>query len=260
MSFNSLKCELEFACLSCVREGIPFTIKCDASEHTIAATLNQGGQPVAFHSRTLTLTELRYPIVEKEAEAIIAAVRKCSHYLHGQKFLLITDQRAVAYMFNPQRIGKIKNMKLQIWRSESGNFNYEIIHKPGKDNVIPDTFSRVCSIAYNNGLDLSKMHQQLGHPGVTRLLHFVRTKNLPFSVDDVKRLCSTCKICAELKLNFFRKRPETLIKAMRPWERIFIDFKGPLEGKNPYLLFVINEFSRYPFAFPCRDMTTSTVI
>ena len=47
---------------------------------------------------------------------------------------------------------------------------------------------------------------------------------------------------------------------MRPWERISINFKGPLEGKNPYLLFVIDEFSRYPFAFPCRDMTTSTVI
>ena len=129
MAFNSLKCELESACLLCIRECIPFTIECDASEHTIAVTLNQGGQqPVAFHSRTLTPTELRYSIIEKEAAAIIDAVRKWSHYLHGQKFLLITDQRVVAYMFNPQRNGKIKNMKLQIWRSELGNFNYEIIH------------------------------------------------------------------------------------------------------------------------------------
>ena len=215
MAFNSLKCELESACLLCVKEGNPFTIECNASEHTNAATLNQGGQPVTFHSRILAPTELRYPIVEKEAAAIIDAVRKWSHYLHGQKFLLITDQRAVAYMFIPQRTGKIKNMKLQIWRSELENFNYKIIRKLGKDNVVPDTFSRVCSITYN-GLDLSKMHQQLGHPGVTRLVHFVRTKNLPFSVDDVKRVCSTCKICADLKPKFFRKLPETLKKFMRP--------------------------------------------
>ena len=33
MAFNSLKCELESACLSFVREDIPFKIKCDASEH-----------------------------------------------------------------------------------------------------------------------------------------------------------------------------------------------------------------------------------
>ena len=77
---------------------------------------DQGGQPVAFHSQTLSPTKLRYPIVEKEAAAIINAVRKWSHYLHGQKILLITDQRAVAYMFYPQRTGKIKNMKLQIWK------------------------------------------------------------------------------------------------------------------------------------------------
>ena len=130
MAFNSLKCELESACLSCVREGIPFTIECDASEHTIAATLNQGGQPVAFHSRTLTPTELLehlHPLSyvipsQKKKLQQLSMQSKSGHYLHGQKFLLITDQRAVAYMFNPQRTGKIKNMKLQIWRTELGNF------------------------------------------------------------------------------------------------------------------------------------------
>ena len=100
MAFNSLKCELESACLSCVGEGIPFAVECDASEYTIAATLNQGGQPVAFLFRTLIPTELRHPVVEKETAAIIDAVRKWSHYLHGQKFLLTTDQKADAYMFN----------------------------------------------------------------------------------------------------------------------------------------------------------------
>ena len=73
----------------------------------------------------------------------------------------------------------------------------------------------------------------------------MRTKNLPFSVDDVKRVCFTCKICAELKPKFFQKPPETLMKAMRPWERISIDFKGPLKGKNPYLLFVIVTLSHF---------------
>ena len=59
IAFNSLKCELESACLSCVKEGIPCTIECDASEHTIAAILNQWEQPVAFHFRKLTSTKLR---------------------------------------------------------------------------------------------------------------------------------------------------------------------------------------------------------
>ena len=47
---------------------------------------------------------------------------------------------------------------------------------------------------------------------------------------------------------------------MRPRERISIGFKSLLDGCNKYVLFVIDEFIRYPFAFPCRDITTATVI
>ena len=194
-AFSLVKKDIEGACLTSVREGIPFTVECDASEHTVAATINQGGKPVAFYSRTLSSSERKYPIVEKEAVAIMDAVKKWKHYLYGRKFLLITDQRAVAFVYNPQRTGKIKNMKLEIWRSELGDFDYEIIHRPGKDNHVPDTLSRACSITHY-GLNLNEIHQQLGHPGVTRLCHFVRTKNLPFSVDEVKNDCSRCRICA----------------------------------------------------------------
>ena len=47
---------------------------------------------------------------------------------------------------------------------------------------------------------------------------------------------------------------------MRPWDRISIDFKGPLSGKHKYLLTVVDKFSRFPFAFPCSNMTTETFI
>ena len=54
----------------------------------------------------------------------------------------------------------------------------------------------------------------------------------------------------------------TLIKEMKPMERLSIDFKGPLPSNTPdkYLPVIIDEHSRFPFVFPCRDMTTSTVI
>ena len=258
-TFKALKSELLKASLTCVDDGLPFTVECDASNHTLAATLNQGGRPVAFHSRTFTPCERRYSTVEKEAVAIIDAIRKWSHYLYPKRFRLVTDQRAVSFLFNPQRLGKIKNTKIQLWRTELGNFDYDIIHKSGKQNAVPDALSRVSCVMYN-GLDLTEMHKVLGHPGVTRLCHFVKTKNLPFSIDDVKQVCSNCRICAEVKPRFFHKPPETLIKAMQPWERLSIDFKGPLEGRNKYILFVIDEYSRFPFAFPCKDMSASTVV
>ena len=102
--------------------------------------------------------------------------------------------------------------------------------------------------------------QQTGHPGIFQLSHFVRFKNLLFSTEGVKKVCTSSKICAELKPQFYRRPPEQLIKSLRPWDRISIDFKGPLSGKPKYMLIVVDQFSGFSFAFPCSNMTTETVI
>ena len=41
-----------------------------------------------------------------------------------------------------------------------------------------------------------------------------------------------------------------------------MDFKGPLPSAstNKYILTIVDEYSRFPFVFPCKDVTTQTVI
>ena len=109
---------------------------------------------------------------------------------------------------------------------------------------------------------LTDIHVALCHPGVTRMLHFVRSKKLPYSTEDVKRVCSNCRVCAELKPQFYKTSQGVLIKATQPMERLSIDFKGPLptSTSNPYLLTIIDEYSRFPFAFACPNISSSTVI
>ena len=95
------------------------------------------------------------------------------------------------------------------------------------------------------------------------MLHFVRTKNLPFSTEDVKRVNSSCRTCAQVKPDFFKPTEDQhLIKATRPMERLSIDFKGPLptNSRNKYLFTAVDEYSRFPFAVPFVDMSSSTVI
>ena len=75
-SFELFKTELAKAALRSVDESLPFTVECDASDIAVSATLNQGGRPVAFMSRTLRGSERHYPAFEKEATAVIEAVRK----------------------------------------------------------------------------------------------------------------------------------------------------------------------------------------
>ena len=65
-----------------------------------------------------------------------------------------------------------------------------------------------------------------------------------------------------LKPRFVKPINPPLIKATQPFERISIDFKGPLPSvsDNKYMLTIIDEFSRFPFVYPCKDMLTDTVI
>ena len=204
-AFNMLKSDMELAAFRPIDEGIPFVVECDASETTLSATLNQGGRPVAFMSRTLQSSEMHYPPVEKEATAIIEAVRKWEHLLARQHFTIITDQRSVAFMLDNRKRTKIKNNKIQGWRLELASFSYTITYRPGVDNVGPDTLTRAfCASVTETNSNLSKMHNGLCHTGVTCMLHFVRLKNLPYSTEEVKKVCSSCRICAELKPHFHR--------------------------------------------------------
>ena len=259
--FNALKKEIEKAVLLSIDENLPFVVECDASDVAISATLNQNGRPVAFMSRTFQGSEVHYPAVEKEATAIVEAVRKWSHLLSRQHFTLITDQRSVAFMLDNRKRTKIKNNKIQCWRLELASFSYTIKYRPGRDNVVADSLTRAYCASMSTS-NLMEIHSGLCHPGITRLLHFVRTKNLPFSAEDVRKVCSTCQICSELKPRFYRMEEQTLVKATKVFERINIDFKGPLPSSTPnkYILMIIDEYSRFPFAFPCPNMHTQTVI
>ena len=75
-------------------------------------------------------------------------------------------------------------------------------------------------------------------------------------------MTSRCPVCCECIPQFHRLEKVPLIKATQPYERINIDFKGPLptNNGNKYFLMGVDEHSRFPFVFPCPDVSTSTVV
>ena len=260
-SFMELKQDIANSVLCSINEEEAFVIETDASDHAIAATLSQKGRPVAFFTRTLNHSERNHSSIEKEAYAIIEATRKWRHYVGARHFTLITDQKSVAFMFHKTQHGKIKNDKILRWRIELSSYSFDIQYRPGKDNVAADTFSKAfcSSLSYES---LLKLHDNLCHPGITRISHFIRSKNLPYTTEEVKRVTTQCKTCAELKPQYYKPSRFQLIKATKPFERLNVDFKGPLPSntKNKYILTVIDEHSRFPFAFPCPNVESKTVI
>ena len=111
------------------------------------------------------------------------------------------------------------------------SYSFDISYRPGKKNAAVDALSRVCGLTTISS-DLQSIHRELCHPGITRMTLVVRSRNLPYSVEDVKRITNSCQICAENKPGFYKPLQATLVKATQPFERLNLDFKGPRPSKT----------------------------
>ena len=123
-------------------------------------------------------------------------------------------------MLDYKQKGKIKNDKIMRWRTELSCYRFDIVYRPGVDNIPPDVLSRDFSAAIPSVESLSGLHNSLCHPGVTRMYHFVRTRNLPYSMEDVKQMTKACRVCAECKPQFHTPAKSHLVKATQPFERL----------------------------------------
>ncbi|CAI9729600.1 Hypothetical predicted protein [Octopus vulgaris] len=187
-AFESLKVELANAAIQAIDENILFTIEMDASDFAISATLSQDGRPVAFHSHTLQGSEQYHSSVEKEAQAIIESIHHWRHFLLGRHFTLITNQCSVAFMYNYKATSKIENDKIMRWHIALSPNSYDIHYHPRSSNIALDAFTRVrCSAISSHSL--YELHAALCRPGVVCLHHFIRSRNLPYSLENMKQIC-----------------------------------------------------------------------
>ncbi|XP_014772607.1 uncharacterized protein LOC106870885 [Octopus bimaculoides] len=87
------------------------------------------------------------------------------------------------------------------------------------------------------------------------MFHFLKSKNLLFSIEEVMQMTANCNVCCELKSFSYQHSDSHLIKATQPFERLSVDFKRPLPSNslNKNLLTAIDEYLHFPFAFPCPE-------
>ena len=143
-------------------------------------------------------------------------------------------------MLDARKITNVKNNKILCWRLELASFSYSIRYRPRSQNVGPDTLIRaLCTAITTSESRLMSLHKELCCPGVTRLWNFVRAKNLPYSLEDVRKCCRDCTTCAEIKPQFYVTKNNTLVKATHPMERLNLDFKGPLPSSTKKSYFCV---------------------
>lgn len=120
-----------------------FLLFTDASDYRIGTVLsqiqNEKEVVIAYASRQLRPPEIKYATVEKEALAVVFAVKQFRHYLMDKQFTVISDHRPLQWLENQ----KDATGRLGRWAIMLSNLNYKIKYRPGRVHQNADCLSRL---------------------------------------------------------------------------------------------------------------------
>ena len=115
----------------------------DASGTGIGAMLTQqfeeGERVIQYISKSLNKTQQNWPVIEREAYAIVFAVNKLRQYLLGSQFTIYCDHKPLQSLFTAE----MKNAKIQRWGIMLSEYGCQIKYHKGKLNIPADTLSRL---------------------------------------------------------------------------------------------------------------------
>ena len=122
--------------------SLPWFLYVDASDVAVGGVLLQVlsdgvQQVIAFVSKKFTSSSVRWSTIEKEAFSMFYSCMKLRYYLHGKKFTMMTDHTNLLWR-EASEVPKI--VRIRIFLQE---FNFDLIHVPGKSNVFADWLSRM---------------------------------------------------------------------------------------------------------------------
>jgi hypothetical protein len=126
-------------------DDAPFHIEADSFNYATGAVLSQlhddsKWHPITFSSHALSDVEHNYDIHDKELLAIMQSLGEWHHYLMGAQhtFEILTDHKNLEYFISAKKL----NCRQARWELELAEYDFTLVHKPGKSHGKPDALSR----------------------------------------------------------------------------------------------------------------------
>lgn len=181
----------------------PVEIHSDASSSGLGAVLIQEDHPVAYSSRSLTETEMRYAQIEKEMLSIVHGCTKFHNYILGKPVTVFNDHKPLEDIYKKPLLDtpmRIQRMRLRLqW------YDLQVTYRKGKDMELPDTLSRA---------QLSESTPEIDDLECVSMISFI-------SVSDDKytelQECTTNELSPLIAViqkgwpDYRQKRPETIL-------------------------------------------------
>ena len=119
-----------------------FILHTDASRQGIGAVLStvrdREERPLGYFSRKLTTAESNYTVSELECLAVVRAVDTFAIHLHGRKFRIVTDHRALTALNTSSKL----NGRLLRWALALQAYFFDVQHRAGVNHNNADGLSR----------------------------------------------------------------------------------------------------------------------
>ena len=113
---------------------------------------------------------MKYEVYEEESAAIVHSVRIFGSYIYGKKINIIIDHQPSVWFKTADL-----NTRVQKWRFELSEFDYDIIYKPGKFDLNADALFRNpvksdIPLQCNVVTRLQKKEENLNYPTSSKLV------------------------------------------------------------------------------------------
>jgi len=147
-SFKELKrllCKAAVELLYIVDFAKPFNLFVDASLHiAVSAVLTQTDDdgtelPRAFSSTNLSQAQMAWSTIEREAYAVLVALKKCRSWIFGTQVTVYSDHNPLQYLIESAP----KSTKLTRWFLALQEFPLTFKYKSGKTNAAAECLSRL---------------------------------------------------------------------------------------------------------------------
>lgn len=285
--------------------SLPFELHTDASYYGTGAVLYQKNtsaqsrqqlQVIGYYSHTMTKPEINYSATEKEALAVLLALRHFRTFLDGRQFSLITDHSALVQLF---RTAEPRD-RLARWIFEIQQFDFDVSHRKGTLLTDADALSRLVKPSLpTHEINVAKLWEGTeslmlvdgvfqvpetlrtvilelyhdsphsgGHDGFNRTYSKLTSRfSWPGMKKDVEKYVRSCHTCQIQKAKYKPKPDEMVLPthSSTPFEVVHLDFaelkkKGEGVRRTQSFLIAVDECTRMIAARPGREDTNSVIV